>query len=119
METTVFDTYLVLHNKEGVRNIDEVLDKLDEMLDTYGIEHSFTLPHGACLEKHPTAVMALNYKGEDNMALSLVYALFSKIYRGADDYRLGKVLAQIASDYTREAEKPNAAEENKALEIAA
>jgi hypothetical protein len=97
--TTIFDRYLVMSNKDGVTEVDLTLDKLDEMLNTYGVKHSFTLPHSVIIEKYPNAVITLNYNNEDDMLLSLVYALFLKMHRGADDNLLGKALAKEASHY--------------------
>ena len=96
MKTTVFDSYLVIRNKDGFPNVDETLDKLDEMLDVFGVKHSFTIPHEVVIEKHPNAVVTLNYNDEDDMLLSLIYGLFCKFYRRSEDKDLAEALAEVA-----------------------
>jgi hypothetical protein len=96
---TVFDRFLVIRNREGTPGVDETLEKLDEMLNAYGVEHSFTLPHDAVIAKHQNATVILNYSDEDNIVLSLIYALFCRVYRGAEDKELGEALVKIASRY--------------------
>jgi hypothetical protein len=98
--TTVFDNCVVMKDKEGVAGVHETLDKLDEMLGFHGIKHSFVLPHGADIKKNPNSVVTLNYSTEDDMTVSLVYALFCKVYRHADDNMLAKALTRIGNRYS-------------------
>lgn len=52
MKVHVFDTYVTIKDREGHPDMDDtLLEKLDEMLTTYGVPHAFTLPH----EKTTTA----------------------------------------------------------------
>ena len=46
MKVHVFDTYVTIKDREGHPDMDDtLLEKLDEMLTTYGVPHAFTLPH--------------------------------------------------------------------------
>ena len=92
----VFDTRLVIKDMDGFPSVNETLSKLDEMLNFYDVDHCFTLPFGTDFDNHPTAMVTLFYNEEDDMLLSLVYALFSKVYRHCDDKSLGGSLAKIA-----------------------
>jgi hypothetical protein len=98
-KTTVFDRYLVMQNRVGLTDVDVTLDKLDEMLNTYGIKHSFTLPRGEDYEKYPNAAVIMQFTDADDMVLSLVYALFCKVYRNVDDNRLAEGLVKSSNRY--------------------
>ncbi|MDR1218363.1 MAG: hypothetical protein LBK73_02005 [Treponema sp.] len=101
--TTIFDASLVISDVDGVPEVGSTLDKLDETLDAYGVKHSFTLPHPVMIAKNPNAVVVLNYSDEDDMLVSLIYALFSKAHRGASDRSLSEALAKSMSRYNRPA----------------
>jgi hypothetical protein len=88
-----------MRNRDGLPGVDVTLDKLDEMLNAYGVKHSFTLPREDDYEKYPNAVVKLQYTDADDMVLSLVYALFCKVYRNADDNMLAEALVKVASHY--------------------
>lgn len=46
MKVHVFDTYVTIKDREGHPDMDDtLLEKLDEMLTTYGVPHAFSLPH--------------------------------------------------------------------------
>jgi hypothetical protein len=93
-----------MRNKDGLPDVDATLDKLDEMLSAYGVKHSFALPREDDIEKKPDAVVTLLYADADDMALSLIYALFCKVYRNADDNPLAEALARVASRHISLAE---------------
>ena len=99
---TVFDNVISMKNEEGYPDIDEALiGKLDEMLTAYGIPHSFSLPHPATIEETPNASVSLHYREEDDMVVSLVYALFSKKYRQVENERLGECLIKVGSRFVK------------------
>ena len=57
MKVHVFDTYVTIKDREGHPDMDDtLLEKLDEMLTTYGVPHAFTLvlnsTYGAMKDKH-------------------------------------------------------------------
>ena len=81
MKTTVFDCVINMKDEEGYPNVDEsLIEKLNAMLNEYGIRHSFSLPHPATIEEIPNVAISLHYCEEDDMTVSLIYALFSKVY---------------------------------------
>jgi hypothetical protein len=96
---TVFDRFLAMKDREGTPSVDETVEKLDEMLNAYNVKHSFTLPHNAVIAEYPAAVITLNYNDADDLVLSLIYALFCKVYRGAGDKELGEALAKTIIRY--------------------
>lgn len=54
MKVHVFDTYVTIKDREGHPDMDDtLLEKLDEMLTTYGVPHAFSLPHEKTI-KQPT-----------------------------------------------------------------
>ena len=61
MKVHVFDTYVTIKDREGHPDMDDtLLEKLDEMLTTYGVPHAFTLPHEKTMEDCPEAVLCRN-----------------------------------------------------------
>lgn len=100
MKITVFDTYIAMGDEEGYPDINEALvEKLDEMLNTYGITHAFTLPSESTLIKQPNAALALHYDSKDGIEVELICALFYRVYRKVESERLAKTLVKIASHY--------------------
>jgi hypothetical protein len=96
---TIFDSGLVMKDREGTPGVFETIEKLDEMLNAYNIEHSFTLPQHAIIEKYPTAMAVLNYMDADEMVVDLIYALFCKVHRNAGDKEVAKALANVANHF--------------------
>jgi hypothetical protein len=96
---TIFDRYLAIRDKEGIPGVHETLDMLDEMLTNCRIEHSFILPNEETIKKYPNTILNLCYSDEDNMTVNLVYALYAKLYREAEDRKLAKALVKAVSRY--------------------
>lgn len=81
MKVHVFDTYVTIKDREGHPDMDDtLLEKLDEMLTTYGVPHAFTLPHEKTMEDCPEATLEVAYDSSDDITFSLVYILFNKTY---------------------------------------
>ena len=65
MKVHVFDTYVTIKDREGHPDMDDtLLEKLDEMLTTYGVPHAFSLPHEKTMEDCPEAVLEVAYVGK-------------------------------------------------------
>lgn len=74
MKVHVFDTYVTIKDREGHPDMDDtLLEKLDEMLTTYGVPHAFTLPHEKTMEDCPEATLEVAYDSSDDITFSLVY----------------------------------------------
>ncbi len=68
MKVHVFDTYVTIKDREGHPDMDDtLLEKLDEMLTTYGVPHAFTLPHEKTMEDCPEATLEVAYDSSDDM----------------------------------------------------
>lgn len=53
-----FDRYVVIKDCDGCRYMDESLvERLNEMLNTYGVYHAFSLPREDSIEDFPEAVV--------------------------------------------------------------
>lgn len=73
-----FDTYVTIKDREGHPDMDDtLLEKLDEMLTTYGVPHAFTLPHEKTMEDCPEATLEVAYDSSDDITFSLVYAVYA------------------------------------------
>ena len=67
MKVHVFDTYVTIKDREGHPDMDDtLLEKLDEMLTTYGVPHAFSLPHEKTMEDCPEAVLEVAYDSSDD-----------------------------------------------------
>ena len=99
MKLKVFDNFIPMRNEEGYADVDSVLEKLAEMLNAHNIPHSFTLPHNATIEEHPTVAVILCYCEENDLEVSLIYALFCKLYRGVENERVAKSVVKVGSRY--------------------
>ena len=66
---------------------DEMIEKLDQMLTEYGVQHFFTLPSEQDEEGFVKDgyVLDLFYDSDDYMTFTLVYALWLKTIRKVED----------------------------------
>lgn len=73
MKVHVFDTYVTIKDREGHPDMDDtLLEKLDEMLTTYGVPHAFTLPHEKTMEDCPEATLEVAYDSSDDIEAGYV-----------------------------------------------
>lgn len=97
MKVNVFDRFIVVKDREGHPYMDKSLvERLDEMLNTYGVSHSFSLPREETIEECPEADLEISYNSGDEMAFSLVYMLFNKVYRAASDEGISKSMVAVS-----------------------
>ena len=96
MKVKVFDTYMVIRDKEGVVDMtDEMLEKLDDMLTSAGVDHAFTeCGDGDYNSDKGYPVYRLAYMGSDSTKFFLTYALFAATYRGFTDEMINKAMAR-------------------------
>ncbi|MBR5286211.1 MAG: hypothetical protein IKU30_04870 [Clostridia bacterium] len=77
------------------------LEKLDEMLNAHKINHFFSIPmgdeNGIAIDQNDAAI--LYYEEENEMTVDLIYALWAKTCRGADDKKIAKCLERIADRF--------------------
>lgn len=100
MKVNVFDRFIVVKDREGHPYMDKSLvERLDEMLNTYGVPHSFSLPREMTIEDCPEAALELAYNSCDEMAFSLVYMLFNKTYRAASDEGIAKSMVAVSAKF--------------------
>jgi len=82
----LYDVRLPIHETpEDEPTIHETIEKLDEMLTQYGIDHYFALPSEAEIEADPKPlVYQLFYQSEQDVELTLVVSLWCKLYLNKD-----------------------------------
>lgn len=96
MKVNVFDRFIVVKDREGHPYMDKSLvERLDEMLNTYGVPHSFSLPREMTIED----ALELSYNSCDEMAFSLVYMLFNKTYRAASNEWIVKSMVEVSAKF--------------------
>lgn len=78
----IYDTRIPIHETpEGVASIHSIVEKLSDMLDEYGVDHCVTLPGPKDMEADDKLTYCLFYQSEQNTELTLVIALWARIYR--------------------------------------
>lgn len=90
----------VIRSYEGYEIEDGMIEKLDEMLTAYGVQHFFTLPLNSTdgIANDDRDVMNVLYDGDnDRMTFNLVYMLWAKTVRNISDDRLIRAMSRISS----------------------
>lgn len=95
----VFDERIIMKDKQGYASVDSTVEVLDEMLNTHNIPHAFIIPTNADIDANPEATLALCYESNLHMEVSLIYALFCKLYRGLENEKIANALLKVASNY--------------------
>lgn len=89
----VFDTYKNMKDSEKYGFVtEEMLEKLDAMLDEYDVAHAFSLCRDEDIEADGTCSVTVMYNSEDNTKFVLVYALFCMKYRNVEADLIEKAL---------------------------
>lgn len=83
----IADTYHTIKETEECPATDEMIDKLDEMLNEYGVRHYFSLPTADedGYAKDGEVLNVFYDASEDDLTWHLVYALWLKAVRGYKD----------------------------------
>lgn len=82
----VFDTYLIIKDREGITGFNEdLLEKLDNILDQFGVDHAFCECRNEDLIANENSVLTVMYNESDDTKFFLAYALFIQTYRNATD----------------------------------
>jgi len=86
----LYDVRIPIHETpEGEPALDDVIEKLGEMLTQYGIDHYFALPSAAEIKADPKPlVYQLFYQSEQNIELTLAVSLWLKLYLNKDKQRI-------------------------------
>ena len=89
----VFDTFKVIKYHDGFIDFDEeLLEKLDELLNQIGVAHAFSECRTEDIEKDENSVVIVMYNGEDDTKFFLAYALFIRTYRNATDEMIDEAM---------------------------
>lgn len=89
----VFNAYKVIKDSEKYGDFtEEMLEKLDEMLDEYEVDHAFTECRNEDIEKDVNSTVTVVYNDEDDTKFFMVYALFCMKYRNADADEIKKCM---------------------------
>lgn len=116
----IFDRYVNIKNRDDLEDCTmELVEKLDQMLTEYGVEHAFSL---ASKEEIDTIndtgaeyCVTLMYEEKDEMTFSLVYTLWARVYRKAPDEKIRKVMSRMSK--VKEAKCTNTAELQEELGV--
>lgn len=96
----IADRVQKIRDREGYEIKTGMIEKLDEMLTAYGVEHFFSLPDGdgSGVAVDQDEVVYVYYEEKDRMTFALVYMLWAKTVRGADDDKIKKAMAYYLAE---------------------
>lgn len=102
MKLRIFDRSTNITNREGVEDCtEEKLEKLDKMLNEFGVSHCFTLTTAEEIkgieEFNREYYVTVMYEESDETVFEMVYMLWSKIYRGVSDNMIYKAMIKIST----------------------
>ena len=93
----VADRYINIKETEEYRMDEAKAEKLDEMLNQFGVVHFFSYPieseNGIAI--HDDHFLSLAYDSKDELTVTLVYALWMKTVRGIEEERIIKGLTKF------------------------
>lgn len=93
----LYDVKVPIHE---MKDFSQRIEKLDEMLNQYGIRHCFTLPSNEEIENDPKPLICNMYHlAEQTLELTLVLGLFLKLYGNKDDQEIKLVILKVFSKY--------------------
>ena len=91
----IADHYQKIRNTDEVPLRDGMVEILDTMLTDNSVQHYFSLP----FDTSDDTELLLCYDGKDDMAFFLVYALWMKTVRRADDKHIVKAMLKHCAGY--------------------
>ena len=95
----IADRIQVIKQREGEAEItNEMIEKLDQMLTEYGVQHFFSLPKGdnEGIALDDDEILYIYYdRAQDEMTFNLVYMLWAKTVRNVSDERILKWIKNI------------------------
>jgi len=94
----IADMYQNIRDTEEYELTEELIEKLDKMLTENGIEHFFSLPRNEDIDADETVSLTVAYEREKETAFFLVYALWCKVYRHADDALIQKAMLKHVAE---------------------
>lgn len=94
----IADMYHNIKDTEEFPLEDGMVERLDEMLTEYKVDHFFSLPHPSDIDKDETASLMVGYDSKDDVTFFLVYALWLKSVRNAPDEMINKAMLRHCAD---------------------
>jgi len=90
----IFDASLFVYESQDLSTpgVFDTLPALAQLLDTHGIKYAFTLPTGEQMDKNRHHVLTLAHLEADSLLVTLLFSLWLKTERQANDDRLAKCL---------------------------
>lgn len=88
----IYDMATKIHSET-----EEHLEKYDEMLNQYGIDHAFTYPTDVELDEDENLVCKVLYMEEDEITFDLVTLLFCKTVLNKADDKIKESMKKVAA----------------------
>ena len=94
----IYDTRLPIHSSDK----NDSLDKLDEMLTQYGVDHYFAIPTSHEIDEAEANGKPIDcflfYRSEQNVELTLIVSLYTRLFRDTDKQRILEGIVKSLSD---------------------
>lgn len=91
----VADERMKVRVEEKINDHTEMIEKLDEMLTTYGVQHFFSLPNNETEDAE--YIFDLFYDSEDRITVDLVYLLWAKTVRKVSSEKIVEAMQKVAA----------------------
>lgn len=93
----VADTTKTIKDTDKHPVTEEMIEKLDAMLNEYGITHFFTLPINSTdgIANNDEDYLNVFYDSKDSLSFNLVYALWCKVTKRVEDELIYKALEMM------------------------
>jgi hypothetical protein len=93
----LYDVKMPIHE---LSEFDQPIEKLDEMLNQYGIRHCFALPSNEEIENDPKPLICnMYYLAEQNLEVTLIVGLFIKLYGKKDAQEIRTAIVKSFSKW--------------------
>ena len=99
----IANEYLHIKEKEGKEVTEEMVEKLDEMLNQYNVQHFFSEPMNENEDDEIDNVLAIFYEDKDRQTFYLVYMLWCKTVRNIEEQKIWKAMKKAGTNNTKEA----------------
>lgn len=95
----IADETTIIKDTENHPIKEGMIEKLDEMLTEYGVQHFFTLPIDATdgIANNDDDYLNVFYDSKDEMTFNLVYMLWVKTIRNATDEMIETAMKKIVA----------------------
>lgn len=91
----IADERMKVRVEERINNPEDMIEKLDEMLTTYGAQHFFSEVNEE--SEDVEYILDLFYDSKDRITVDLVYLLWAKTVRKVSSEKIAEAMRKVAA----------------------